>query len=395
MRIAWVTPYLPAPANSGGRIRITRFVESLSGNEIELFVRLGKDDPPLESMRSSDLTGFETIHSEREARAMGTLRTPGLPRSFPSGLHARLAERHQQRPFDAVIAEHCYSVRGLPRLAGAPLVLNEHNVESDYWAGEFRSKHSPHLLFEYARWRSFEARMWNVADAVTAVSQRDATRIEKIRRPCLVVPNGISLESYEYRAPSSRRGNSILFVGMMSYEPNVLAANVLAREVLPRVKERYPDASLTLAGRDPSPRVRCLANDSIRVTGTLADLRSIFSAHAVYANPVRFGGGSSLKVLEPLAAGLPLVAGDFATRGFDLVDGRQFLRADDNDSMVDCICRVLESRFEFDEMAERARVFAAAHAWSVLTKPFVDLVVRAAAGQLPTSDGRDTRVQSP
>lgn len=380
MRIAWLCPYLPAPANSGGRIRITELARPLSKHDLVLFCSLGNDDDEPGLLPPQALAHFQTVHSDRERTVFWSLRTPGLPRAFPRSLHKRLIEEDRRAPFDLAIAEHCYATYRLPRLSRAPLLLNEHNIESDYWLGEFWKKRAPNRLPHFVRWRAFERKSWKRADAVTAVSERDARRIEAVRGDsCLVVGNGISLEDYDYVSPSKRGGNRVLFVGMMSYEPNVVAATLLATEVIPRVRRVFPDATLTIGGRAPNARVRALESASVQVTGTVSSLRQLFNEHAVYANPVAFGGGSSLKTLEPLATGLPLVASEFAVRGYALSGGRHYLPANQPDEMADAICRVLGERARFDDIAVRGREIAESHAWSELVQPFTRLVERLSA----------------
>ena len=382
MRIAWLSPYLPAPATSGGRIRIDQLARSLSHHELHLFARLGGDDAPLDSLPKGSLDVWASVCAERESRAGFSMRTPALPRTFPPALHQKLLDADHSKPFDVLIAEHCYSLHGLPRLSRAPVILNEHNVESEYWLGEFRDTRKPNRLKEYLRWRAFERQCWRRADAVTAVSKRDARRIERFSSgSCQVISNGVTAGNYRYVPPSERTGNAILFVGMMSYQPNVVAARTLAREVLPRVQQHIPDATLTIAGRAPNPKVRALSNPSVRVTGTLANLAGLFDEHAVYANPIRFGGGSSLKTLEPLICGLPLAAGSFAVRGFSLEPGRHYLQADADDALAEQVLHALTNRSQLDTMAKQARLLATRYAWPTLTQPFAQLVEQHSHGR--------------
>jgi glycosyltransferase involved in cell wall biosynthesis len=188
------------------------------------------------------------------------------------------------------------------------------------------------------------------------------------------VPNGIALGRYRFIPPSERRGNAILFVGLLSYKPNEEAATVLAKRVLPLVRRRIPDASLTLAGRDPLKTVRELASDHVRVTGTIPDVAPLFDEHAAFAVPLSFGGGSSLKVLEALATGLPLVGSPFAVRGYDLEPEREYLSGRNPAELADQLCRVLSKRADFDELAARGRRVAEGYDWAAIGQRFADVV---------------------
>jgi glycosyltransferase involved in cell wall biosynthesis len=189
----------------------------------------------------------------------------------------------------------------------------------------------------------------------------------------VVVPNGTSIDQLRFIPPSQRRGNKILFVGMMAYPPNVQAVTMLARQVLPALRRRVPDATLTIAGRAAGAEVRALASDHVRVLGTLPDVFALFDEHVAYAAPLSLGGGSSLKVLEPLAAGVPLVASAFAVRGHSLGD-RDYLRAETPGELVAALERVLTRRAELDEMAARGRAVAERHAWPASAASFARIV---------------------
>jgi glycosyltransferase involved in cell wall biosynthesis len=269
-------------------------------------------------------------------------------------------------------------MEALVRLERARIVLSEHNVESDYWLGEFRRTHQLGRLIDYAIWHRYERCCWHRADRVTMVTERDAARVRLVRPHGVgVVPNGVATERFRYLPPSHRQGSDILFVGVMSYEPNIQAAIRLARRVMPRVRRRVPDARLTIAGRDPDPRVRALANERVRVTGAVDDLAALFDRHAAYANLVAFGGGGSLKTLEPLCAGLPLVASRFAIRGYELQPRRHLLLATHDDDVAEALCRVLTERAGFDAMAEQAHAWVQQHDWGIYARRFADFVTAA------------------
>jgi glycosyltransferase involved in cell wall biosynthesis len=278
-----------------------------------------------------------------------------------------------------VIIEHCYSAHGLPEFQRAALVLCEHNVESEYWLTEMRARPNRALKhgFSYLRWRRYETAIWQIPDAIAVVSELDRARVRSVRPDTgVLIPNGVAIDDYAFIRPSERRRRAILFVGLLSYLPNIEAAETLAGKVLPLVRRQHPDVTLTLAGRDPHQRVRALASSSVTVTGTVPKVASLFDEHCAFANPIASGAGSSLKVLEALAAGLPMVASPFAVRGYDLEPDTHYLEARTPEQFAEALCRVLARPAAFDGMAERARLVAERYSWSGIRKDFADLVRR-------------------
>jgi glycosyltransferase involved in cell wall biosynthesis len=410
MRVAWITPYLPAPENTGGRIRMAALARGLAAHELCLFSCISSHDVEEERRRQGPFGPWMAVTTapQRKARELPWSILPAPIRAMNERIAAIVEQQHARRAFDAVVFEHSYAAAAWPRLLRAAFVLDEHNIESSYAAPTRSAGRLTQLRagIRHAAARSFEHGVWRRATRVVTVNRADAARVGAIRpEGAEVVPNGIALDAYRFVPPSARRGHGILFVGMMSYAPNVRAAVQLAHEVLPRLLASVPDATLTLAGRDPSPEVRALANARVRVTGTLPSVAPLFDVakgsasavpfeHAAYAMPVASGAGSSLKVLEPLAAGIPVIAPAFAVRGFDLEPETHYLRAETTDELVAALRRALLAPGELDTMAQRGRVIAEQHAWSALGRRFADIVENAAFDVRRGDPARDQSCRS-
>lgn len=395
MRIAWVSPYVPAPDNSGGRIRIRRLAEALSSHEIDLFCRVAPGDPAPASIDAPSDGPWARVFAQRELQLVPGLRAPKLARAFPPEVRLNLQAADRVTPFDVVVAEHCYSTLELPALRHAPLVLDEHAVESDAWVEILRSTRSLGALIELARWRAFERSSWRRSDLVIARTPRDAERIGASRgAACPVIPNGVSIDRYRYIPPSQRAGNRILFLASQDSPANVRASEVLARKVLPIVRSHLPDASLTLAGRSPDARVRALSAKHVTVTGTLPTVQPELESHAVCANAIlSCRAVNSIKILEAIASGIPLVSTPAGAAGYELAHEEHCLLGDTPKRLADAIVSVLTARERFDPMASRAHAIAIRHDWSAYATQFAELVE--AAAERGRTRGPSARVAPP
>lgn len=368
--LALITPYLPAPANTGGRIRMHRLARALAQvATVDLFARVFAVEltpdigPALASYRDVYLRGADpgTLRLIRESRR--------VREAAPLGLALDLRRAHARRPYDAVIACHCYA-GATAKAIDVPRVLDEHNIESRY-----ARRMSPGDGREHARLERWERAMWQDAALVTAVTEADAAMIRGHRHgPTEVIPNGTDAGSIAYRAPSQRGARSLLFVGAMSHPPNVAAAVRLAREVLPKVRERHPEATLVLCGRAPDATVRALASGCVTVTGTVDDTRPFLDAAGCYVNALADGEGSSLKLPEAMAAGVPLVSTAVGARGFDVADGRELLIAAP-DALAAAVLTCWDDVRAADERASRARRLAESLDWSVVGERFARAVL--------------------
>lgn len=374
MRVAWLCPYLPLAENTGGRIRIARLASGFAADdELLLYSRISKHDDVQAAQVPRAFGPWRQVRALPSAAPGSSLSLrPNPARSMPKGLGQLLQEDDERAPFDAVIVEHCYAFEVLPALRRAAVIVDEHNIESEYYRRLVKQK--PFGLSEYLVWRRYERAVWRRADEVVTVSERDRDQVRRVQpSKGLVASNGTLVEAFRYVPPSRRSGSAILYVGMMSYPPNIAAARLLALEVLPALRKRVPDATLTIAGRDAQAQVRALASEHVHVTGTLPEVFGLFDRHAAYALPLFEGAGSSLKVLEPFAAGLPLVSSEFGVRGYGL-SGAEYLRADDVAGFVSGLERAIRKRGELDAMAERAREVAARHSWSAISRQFAGIV---------------------
>ena len=131
-----------------------------------------------------------------------------------------------------------------------------------------------------------------------------------------VVGNGIDVDAFRPQGPPASTPR-VVFTGVFSYRPNERGALWFVRDVWPLVRARRPDARLALVGADPTQAIRdlALANPSIEVTGTVPDVRPYLWNAAVGVAPLLEARGVQNKVLEAIAAGLPVVTTPVVAHG--------------------------------------------------------------------------------
>lgn len=223
--------------------------------------------------------------------------------------------------------------------------------------------------------RSHERRWFHYADRVVVTSPFDAEGLSGSVSAGLisVIPYGVDLEYYA-RCQAQETGR-IVFTGNMSWPPNVDAAEHFARDIMPAIRSKVPDASFWIVGASPSARVQNLASiEGVHVTGTVDDIRpSIWSA-AVYASPLRFGLGVKNKILEAMASGAPIVATSRSLSGTPLIDGRHALVANDAARFAESVVRLLSDHELREALAHEARRLAEVeYSWDSITSEFEEL----------------------
>jgi len=146
-----------------------------------------------------------------------------------------------------------------------------------------------------------------------------------------VVGNGVDVEFYSEGEPTSSTAErrDILFVGSMDYHANIEAALEFARDVWPAMRAGHPHFRFVIVGRNPPQEVRDLAaQPGIVVTGTVDDVRPWYRSAFAVVIPLRTGSGTRLKILEALAAGVPVISTRLGAEGLNIQDGENILLAE-------------------------------------------------------------------
>ena len=88
---------------------------------------------------------------------------------------------------------------------------------------------------------------------------------------------------------------------------------------------------MAIVGNHPGPEVRALAeNPGVQVTGFVPDVTPWFKSAAVLVVPIRFGGGTRIKILEALRHRRAVVATPAGAAGLDPESGKHLIVAEND-----------------------------------------------------------------
>ena len=344
MRILDVTPRDTFPPRRGSDARIHNLLLRLSRrHEIRQF-----------SLRSSEKREVHAAPSWREHRCSSVaakLVSMAAERSWPraallAGAALRLSRPALLREWiewaDVIVVEFPWQFDYCRRLRPqGPLVLATHNIETVKFASWAHAqglhKNDGRGWLRYIR--RAEAAAVAHADLILTVSSED--RLGFIRLfgadpdRVVEVPNGADTTTYspvdhETRASMKRTlglpaGPVVSFVGCSS-PPNVTGFEWIRR--VAAIAERF---TFVVTG-SLFPRAERLGNTII--TGPVEEISPWLQAADFSLCPIEHGGGTKIKLMEALAAGLPVIAFEESLHGTSLVPGRHVLLTPKNEDEI-------------------------------------------------------------
>jgi len=164
------------------------------------------------------------------------------------------------------------------------------------------------------------------ANPVIVVSDRDRRLARRLQPKATVrvVPNSIPVAYWQRSSPSADRP-TVIMTATFFWPPNQAAALDLAKRVMPEVRRQVPDAELLLVGQGTPSWLESEFGglEGVVATGQVDDVRPYLHRAWVSVLPLRRAGGSQIKVMEALAAGVPVVTTPpvAAALGVDEQDG--------------------------------------------------------------------------
>lgn len=304
-------------------------------------------------------------------------------------------------PFDIVQIEGLHLTTYLPVIRSARrrpsvIVCDWHNIESELMY-RYSVQCSGRARRLYARWTAgrlaaLERSLLKERAIHLVVSDRERECLLRLnpRAHVRVVENGTDVEYYsdENIARASGRFSAtpaaagcgryrILFVGIMSYHANVDAVTWFAQRIWPEIKSRLPEAVFTVVGRDPAPEIRALAaQPGIEITGWVQDVRPYYQDALAVVAPLRIGGGTRLKILEAMAAGVPVVSTRLGAEGLNAQPGTHYVAADTADEFWRRTVALALAGKSWGEMTTAARVLVRhQYDWNAIGRALADFYV--------------------
>jgi glycosyltransferase involved in cell wall biosynthesis len=395
MRILWVKTDFLHPTTRGGQIRTLEILRRLHKCHEIHYVAFHDPGHAEGLKRSPEYCSYaypvpRRIRSRRSFTFLKQLvfslfsRLPfAVGRYRSREMQRMISSLLERQRFDIVVCDFLTPAPNILRLEGC--LLFQHNVETMIWQRFFENAKGPIRRFYFALQASamlaYERSVCRSVAHVIAVSEKDAELMRSLFEisNVSIVPTGVDVDFFT-PPPSSLRIADLTFVGSMDWLPNIDAVSYFVREVLPLIRRRRPDCSLVIVGRDPPPAVRSLADGSksIRVTGTVPDIRPYLWGSLVSIVPLRIGGGTRLKIYESMAARVPVVSSAIGAEGLSVSTPDHIRIADTPESFANACLELLDNPSTRSSIADAAwELVASKFSWEQVVHCFDEALQRA------------------
>lgn len=425
MRVLYITPYVPSRI----RVRPYNLIKKLSRRHEVTLVSLVQSDHDKNALQEM-LDVCKTVRPVRLSKLQsitncGKRLLTGMPLqaayTYQPELNRMVDNLIAKQEFDVVHVEHVRGAHFASHIDSLPKVYDSVDCITLLLRQYLKVKKNPIswcvALEEWAKMRVYEAMISERFDKVVITSQHDRNALENLlwdrikkrlktadksqfarqrardmaewretkqlielsqdqRLEALmpqggkvsVLPNGVD---HEYFSPMdiAEEPDTVVFSGKMSYCANSTAVKHFYDDIFPIVLNKRPGTRFIIAGADPPPNVRKLADHPmVTVTGYVDDMRPYLAKASVAICPITVGVGIQNKVLEAMAMGKPVVATSKACLALDAENGKELLLATGSEEFAQKVIELLGSAAKRRYIGENAaRYVRENHDWESIS----------------------------
>ena len=413
MNILYLAHRIPFPPNKGDKIRSFRQLEHLARKHnvwCACFVDDEADMAHVDVLRAYCRQVEVVCLSRPRAyfRGVAGLLSGGtMTEAYLDSrrMRAVLVRMSREVSFDVAVA---FSSGMAPYALDVPAkrrVLDLCDLDSQKWLDFASATSGPRkMLFETEgkRLAARELQWINSFDASILITQQEAADLGgPVAKDMLhIVGNGVQLQDAPPTSPMLKSDSSdetsqdrpsnegsgwdmptVGFVGVLDYRPNIDGVCWFVKSIWPLIRRVLPDAEFRIVGRSPTRTIYRLNRVAgVRVVGEVQDVGSELQRFDVSVAPLRLARGLQNKVLEAMAAALPVVLTTGAARGLGAEHGQDLLVADSPQPFADQVLELLASAPLRQRIGSSARHFVAVnHCWEAELQKF-ELIVTGVLG---------------
>ncbi len=390
MKILWLSHFIPYPPKGGVLQRGYHLVEQLSQYHEVHLLAFNQEDliaPLFPSVAEGVLEAqnhlstycrsveFVPLPLDGSSFAKKWMAIKSLFTKAPYTMNWLLSDEYAEK-VKSLIKQHDFDFVHFDTISLAPFKqycgdiptsLDHHNIESHMLIRRASKENNAlkKLYFkqEGQRLEKFEKSLCPTFSFNFTCSEVDTLRLKEIapQSQCHTVANGVDT-NYFLPAQNPQKSNRLIFVGTLSWYPNIEAVLFIANEIWPAIKNKHPELEIDIIGANPPEEIVKLSKQDKRfhVHGFVDDIRPYLDNAKCYICPIKDGGGTKLKIVDALSMGMAIVADQIACEGIDVSDQKNVIYASSAEEYVTAIEQVLFDNEKRNTLQTEARELALA-----------------------------------
>ncbi len=316
LKILYISPYFPYYTKGGGGALSFNRIKSLSKfAEIDLiFLHNGEEIKEYEKEIRNYVNEFICIDQNLFTSLKNIfiyLPYKSLKESFvfSKKVVKILKKITSTKEYDIIWLNHERTFQYLFYILKGKKMVDLHDITSKRHKKIILNSKNPFWKFvhfyEFLRLRGLEKKILKVADGIIVTTEEERNKMRNKKRiyEFAFCPEIKPLNIH------SKKEKIILFMGDMTYYPNIDALFYFTKEIFPHIKKLVPEAKLWITGITRNKKIKSLHNGSdIIFKGFVPSLDELYSNIRVLAVSLRIATGIRVKILESMARGVPVVS---------------------------------------------------------------------------------------
>lgn len=391
MKILFLCHNTPYPPNKGEKIRAFHQLKKLAEkNEVHLY-SLVKDSADLQHKETLEslchtVRLFPMSHLFSKIKSLICIPSP-FPMTFgyyySYWLHRELKKAVAKENFDLVFA-YCSSMgQYLPMLGIKNGIIDFVDIDSIKWWEYSRYENFPMswvYTLEHFRLKKWEKILSSRTLLNLVTTQAEKEKLAQINfssvRTTKVVRVGIEQNLFP-ETSIEKQSKNIIFVGQMDYLPNIDAVIYFYLNIFPLIKKEIPHAHFQIVGRNPSDELIEICEDA-EVTGEVESVRPYLEQASVFVAPLRLAFGVQTKIIEAMAAGVPVISTSKVLSGIKAKKDRDILCSDKLEEFANYCVLLINDRERAKSISKNAKRFVKEmHNWDIILDDFEKVLYEA------------------
>lgn len=373
MRILHLSPRFPFPEDDGGKISIAADLKMFAANGCQVeFVTFADSEIPANLKRECER--YCKLHIIQHSTKNTPLKiAKSLLHSQSLYIHKHISPQVKNElrqiientaDFDVIHCEHsAMAPLGIfaAELTGLPVGIRLQNVEYKIWQryADGLLGMNPKAMYirsQAKKVRRDEAHLYQEADICFAITDIDKKAAQDIapRANLLTATAGIFPDRWKPRG-IKRNAHQLVIATTYNWIHNIHGLEWFFENVLPTLKERFPDLSVSLIGKNPPEHFYRYAHLGVEVLGYVPHVQTHLNKAGIYIAPLFTGSGIRIKILEAMAMELPVVATHVSAEGIKANERNGLFISDNAEDWIATISRLCQHPQNARTAGETAR----------------------------------------